>query len=55
MNAKKAITAIAAVAAAWGIGYYVVKRTTPDNQETVPAGSIVSKATAVGAKSMGIY
>ncbi len=55
MKTGSVLVTIAAIAAACGIGYYVVKRTQYDSQAIIPVVKLVPGATAVGARSMGIY
>lgn len=48
MDAKKVLLGLAAIAAAFGIGYYIIKEP-EEGQETA------AREISVGARSLGIY
>ena len=48
MEAKKVVLGVAAIAAAFGIGYYIMKE--PEEEQEAAAREI-----SVGARSLGIY
>ena len=48
MEAKKVVLGVAAIAAAFGIGYYIMKE--PEEGQEIAAREI-----SVGARSLGIY